>query len=289
MNSEPALSDLWATGQAIPRVQRADRYASASGAHPAKMWPMTARHAITAFSKPGDLVVDPMAGIGTVLVEAVELGRAAWGTDIEPDWVAAAAANLHLARQRRPYVSASVVRGDARKLTRLLPKPLHGHVDLIVTSPPYGRATHGRAWTKRETGGKVRKTGYEYSTRRAQAAQLARRPLDELLAGLREIIAGCYAVLAQNGRMALTVRPFTDKGHLIDFPLLVTELCEAAGFRHEARCIALLAGWEPDEGRLKAIHSFFGLHNTRVAIEQGRPALLRSHEDVLVFVKDGVS
>ncbi|WP_158299820.1 TRM11 family SAM-dependent methyltransferase [Glycomyces paridis] len=287
MNSERFISDLWASGQAIPRVQRGDRYASVSAPHPAKMWPSTARHAIAAFSRPGDLVIDPMAGIGTVLVEAVDLGRAAWGADIEPDWVAACAANLHLARQRRPSAKASVMRGDARHLTRLLPRRLHGQVDLIVTSPPYGKATHGRAWTKRETGGKVRKTGYEYSTGRVRASQLARKPMDELLTGIGEIFADCYAVLAPGARMVVTCRPFTDRGTLVDFPLLLLELCEDIGFRLEVRCAALLAEWRPEEQRLRPIHSFFGLHNARVAIERGRPALLRSHEDVLVLAKDG--
>lgn len=284
MNSERFISDLWASGQAIPRVQRGDRYASVSAPHPAKMWPSTARHAIAAFSRPGDLVVDPMAGIGTVLVEAVDLGRAAWGADIEPDWVAACSANLHLARQRRPGAKASVVRGDARRLTRLLPERLHGQVDLIVTSPPYGKATHGRAWTKRETGGKVRKTGYEYSTSRVRASQLARKPMDELLTGIREIFAGCFAVLAPGGRLVVACRPFTDRGRLVDFPLLLTDLCEDIGFHLELRGAAILGRWETDTG-LRPIHSFFGLHNTRVAIEQGRPALLRSHEDLLIFVK----
>jgi modification methylase len=287
VNGDAAISTLWATGQHLPRAQRADRYASVSGPHPAKMWPLTARHAIAAFSNPGDLVLDPMAGIGTTLVEAVDLGRAAWGADIEPDWVAACAANLHLARQRRPHIAASVVRGDARKLTRLLPKRLHGRVDLIVTSPPYGKAAHGRAWTARETGGKVAKTDFEYSTGRPQAAQLARKPIAELLAGLRQVFTGCHAVLASGGRMVLTCRPFTDRGQLVDFPLLLLELCEDIGFRLEVRCAALLAEWRSEEQRLRPIHSFFGLHNARVAIERGHPALLRSHEDVLVLAKDG--
>jgi modification methylase len=283
----PRISALWASGQSLPRTQRAGRYASVSGPHPAKLWPLTARHAIAAFSKPGDLVVDPMAGIGTVLVEAVDLGRAAWGADIEPDWVAACAANLHLASQRRPRVAATVVRGDARKLQRLLPRRLHGQVDLVVTSPPYGKAAHGRAWTRKETGGRVAKTDYTYSTGKPQAAQLARRPLPELFAGLREIFAGCFAVLATGGRMVLTCRPFTDRGNLVDFPQLLVEMCEEIGFQLEMRCAALLAEWEPEGQRLRPIHSFFNLHNTRTAIAAGRPAILRSHEDVLVLAKGG--
>jgi len=35
--------------------------------------------AVTAVTRPGDLVLDPMRGIGTTLVEAVRLGRPAIG------------------------------------------------------------------------------------------------------------------------------------------------------------------------------------------------------------------
>ena len=40
--------------------------------------------AITRYSSPGDLVLDPMAGSGTTLVEACLLGRAANGAEIDP-------------------------------------------------------------------------------------------------------------------------------------------------------------------------------------------------------------
>jgi hypothetical protein len=40
--------------------------------------------AITKFSEPGSVVLDPMVGSGTTLVEAALLGRAAWGADIDP-------------------------------------------------------------------------------------------------------------------------------------------------------------------------------------------------------------
>ncbi|HEV8650183.1 MAG TPA: DNA methyltransferase [Actinomycetes bacterium] len=40
--------------------------------------------AISRFSAPGDVVLDPMVGSGTTLVEAALLGRRAWGADIDP-------------------------------------------------------------------------------------------------------------------------------------------------------------------------------------------------------------
>jgi DNA modification methylase len=50
--------------------------------YPARFSPLFAREAIKAFSKPGDVVLDPFCGGGTTLVEAMSLGRRAAGMDI---------------------------------------------------------------------------------------------------------------------------------------------------------------------------------------------------------------
>ncbi len=50
--------------------------------YPARFSQMFARTAIEAFSKPGDLIMDPHVGGGTSLVEALALGRDAIGVDI---------------------------------------------------------------------------------------------------------------------------------------------------------------------------------------------------------------
>jgi 23S rRNA G2445 N2-methylase RlmL len=65
----PPLS-VWATAQHDARTQRQGRYLPASMAHPGKMLPAIAATAITRYTSPGDLVADPMCGIGTTLVEA---------------------------------------------------------------------------------------------------------------------------------------------------------------------------------------------------------------------------
>jgi DNA methylase len=50
--------------------------------YPARFSPLFARAAITAFSRPGDIIYDPFMGGGTTLVEARALGRKGIGTDI---------------------------------------------------------------------------------------------------------------------------------------------------------------------------------------------------------------
>jgi hypothetical protein len=53
-------------------------------AYPARMHPDTASRLVNAFSAPGQTVLDPFAGSGTVLVEAMLANRAALGTDLNP-------------------------------------------------------------------------------------------------------------------------------------------------------------------------------------------------------------
>lgn len=55
-----------------------------------RMHPSIARAAVAAFSQPGDAVVDPFCGSGTVLVEALGLGRQGLGVDASPLAVAIA-------------------------------------------------------------------------------------------------------------------------------------------------------------------------------------------------------
>ena len=134
---------VWATAQQDARTQRRGRYLPAATAHPAKMLPAIAATAITRYTQPGDLVADPMCGIGTTLVEAIHLGRDAIGVEYEPRWAHIAAANITHARRHGATGEAEVTRGDARQLPALLPAGTAGRVALVVTSPPYGRSVHG--------------------------------------------------------------------------------------------------------------------------------------------------
>lgn len=52
--------------------------------YPARFHPQFARAIITAFSNPGDTILDPFMGGGTAVVEALALGRRAIGVDINP-------------------------------------------------------------------------------------------------------------------------------------------------------------------------------------------------------------
>jgi DNA methylase len=108
----PPLS-VWTTAQRDARAQRAGRYPPAALAHPGKMLPAIAATAITRYTAAGDLVADPMCGIGTTLIEAVHVGRHGVGVEYEPRWAAARAAASPL-RRHWWNCSATTSSGTAR-------------------------------------------------------------------------------------------------------------------------------------------------------------------------------
>lgn len=114
------LLSVWPTAQKNARSQRAGRYVEISGHHPAKMPPAIAAREIATYSKPGDLVCDPMAGIGSTLVEAVHLGRDAIGVEYEPNWAHLARANIAYAR-RQGETGHGVDRDQVGRLMRMPP------------------------------------------------------------------------------------------------------------------------------------------------------------------------
>ncbi len=274
---EPAPLSVWLTGQQTARAQRAGRYVPASVAHPGKMLPAIARHAILAYTQPGDLVLDPMCGIGTTLVEAVHAGRDAVGVEYEPTWVQLARRNLHHARTQGANGMGRVVHGDARHIDALLAEELRGHVALVLTSPPYGASLHGQVTARPGRG--VVKRDYRYSR---DPDNLAHVGLDRLLDGVVQILTGCAPLLRPGGIVAITVRPYWEKGVLVDLPgQLTTAVTERTELRLLDRNVALLAALRNDHLVTRA--SFFQLNQVRRARATGRPRHLIAHEDVIVF------
>jgi modification methylase len=281
---QPLPLSVWPTAQQPANAQRTGWYLPGSTAHPAKMLPAIARHAIAAYSQPGELVLDPMCGIGTTLVEATRLGRDAVGVELEARWADLARANLAHAHAAGATGTGTgrVVTGDARQLLDLVGPELTGRVALVVTSPPYGSSVHGQVDARPGQG--VVKYDNAYSPDRAN---LGRVGPQALVAALAEILAGCQALLRPGGLLVLTARPWRRREQLIDFPGQLTRTAEAAGLVPFERNVALLVGLRGD--RLVARPSFFQLDRVRKARARGLPLQIIAHEDVLVFRRAGPS
>ncbi|WP_173071380.1 TRM11 family SAM-dependent methyltransferase [Phytohabitans houttuyneae] len=268
---------VWLTGQTASRDLRRGRYTPESMQHPGKMLPTIARYAIRTYTAPGELVLDPMAGIGTTIVEAMRLGRHGIGVEYEPRWANLAADNIRLAQSDGATGTGQIYTGDSRTLPALLPSNVHGQVALIVTSPPYGPSTHGHVRTPGPRRGKVRKLHHKYG----RADNLAYRSHAELADGFTEILAGCLPLLRPGGHVVITARPYRRHGELIDIPGMVVAAGVAAGLELVEECIALICGVRDDVIIPRA--SFFQQKNVRDAIAAGDPQWLVQHEDVLVL------
>jgi hypothetical protein len=124
--------------------------------HPAKFPESLAQQFIEFFTKPGQLVFDPMAGTGSTLLAAVRAGRDALGVELSPEF--ARMANERLAAEmaarragstgpdapnaQASHSQARVIQADARSI-ETLDLPL---IDYCLTSPPYWDMLHRKGF-----------------------------------------------------------------------------------------------------------------------------------------------
>jgi modification methylase len=269
---------VWPVAQTTAQWQRAGRYLPACTQHPGKMLPELARRIVTEYSAPGQLVVDPLAGIGTTVVEAALLDRRAVGVELEDRWVAIAKENLDHMLGRRQRRRADVRAGDARRLAEAL-GPLAGSVDLVVTSPPYAcdaGVIDKPAWL---AGGRLCPADtLNYSTDPANLGH-ARGPA--YTQAMAEVYTACHTVLRPGGRLVVVTKNTRRKGRTLDLAGLTVGLATEAGFSYLGHVIALHAAIR--DGELAARPSYWQVTQVRHARQRGEPVHLVAHEDVTVF------
>jgi SAM-dependent methyltransferase len=271
---------VWPCAQTSAQYQRAGRYLSASSRHPGKMLPELARRLVTEYCPPSGLVVDPMCGIGTTLVEAATLGRRAVGVELEPRWAGLARANLDHALPADQATLGEVRIGDARRLPALL-ADVAGQIDLVVTSPPYtcdAGMIDKPGWRAGQP--LCPKDTLNYSR---DPANLGRARGQDWRAGIGEVLAGCAQVLRPGGLLVTVTKNTRRAGRLNDLATATVQLADHAGLGYLQHLVALHAAVR--HGGLVARPSFWQLTQTRKARARGEPAHLVVHEDVLVFTK----
>lgn len=142
-SEENASVEVWLTihgNQAVCGLRLSDRtmrHRTYKAEHlPASLRPTVAAAMVRlAGASPGQVVLDPMCGAGTILAEQVELARqrgagrvTIWGGDIDQNALRAASANL------RRFDPELLMHWDARRL----PLP-DASVDRIICNPPFGK------------------------------------------------------------------------------------------------------------------------------------------------------
>jgi DNA modification methylase len=259
--------------------------------------------AVEAYSEPGDLVVDPMCGIGTTLVEAADLGRRVAGVELEPRWSKLAAANLdRVYGEGETRSLAEVIEGDARQLPRLLTtraqhllshepasgrrrgklvRMAYGQADLILTSPPYACSVADVCAKVGDVSEPLRRddtTNYSPDRR-----NLGHARGDAYLAAMAEIYQVCAATLKPGGFLVLVTKDMRAGGALRNLSGETVALCQSLGLLYWQHVISLLATIRDDELVMRP--SFWQTLHVRRARAQGERTHVVAHEDVLVFRK----
>ncbi len=110
--------------------------------HPAKFPETLVQEFIERFSKPGEKILDPMAGTGSAVIAALRAGRHGYGVELVPEFVDIA--NARISREKTPVLfeqfeltcNAEVFQGDAARFNEI--HSLNGtQFSYVITSPPY--------------------------------------------------------------------------------------------------------------------------------------------------------
>jgi len=107
------------------------KWATHSPGYRGNFAPQIARNIIQMYSEPGDIILDPMVGSGTSLIEARLLNRNALGIDINPE--AVKLSNDALSFEHSSSCKQKAAIGNAKSLISVE----DNSIDLILTHPPY--------------------------------------------------------------------------------------------------------------------------------------------------------
>ncbi len=116
-----------------------------SGAHTAEYWgnfvPQIPRQAMLRFTRAGEAVIDPFAGLGTTLIEACRLGRYSIGVELNP--TVAEQARQRVQQEPTPTSHWEILVGDSRspetasQVQQVLQRWGFEHAHLLLLHPPY--------------------------------------------------------------------------------------------------------------------------------------------------------
>ena len=202
-NFRPQTTTVWS----FP--DRGD-WATHAGNYRGNWSPYIPRNLILRYTKPGDVVLDPMLGGGTTLVECKLLGRNGIGVDINRDALLVAFDRLDF--PYRPldedYVKPSLdlFHGDARHLDLIK----DGAVDLVATHPPYA--------------GIIKYTGERVE------GDLSCLTFPAFLEAMREFAAEAYRVLKPGKHCAILIGDTREHRHYVPISTRVLQQFLEVGF-----------------------------------------------------------
>lgn len=273
----PVPLALWPVAATSAQSELAGCYLHEPDADAGSLSPELARRIITEYTRPGDLVLDPICGIGVTVVEAAGLGRRAIGVERHDRWAQLAIANCEHILPPRAWPLVEVITADVRRLVDVFPAR-DGTVDLVVICPPAG---WDGGWfsgiARPHPVGRLPDAGTAMNRR--PACGPADRPLNQ--EAVTELYVAVHRLLRPGGLLVAVTSSTRRRGRLLDRAGLVVQRAQAAGFGYLQHVIALHAAICDDQ--LVAPPPFRPDAHARNTRRRGPAAHLPAHQDVLVF------
>jgi DNA modification methylase len=187
--------------------------------HPAKFPETLVAEFITFFTKPGQVVFDPMAGTGSALVAALRTGRHAYGIELNPTY--ASIARQVIMEERKalgPGTSSlhcELFSGDAAQIGEIM----HGNqvptIDYVITSPPYWDMLHARGSATQKTRREAQELDVFYSDDPNDLGNI--HDYAEFLERLSAIYIGIQPFLREGAYLTIIVKNIKKGGRI--YPL----------------------------------------------------------------------
>ncbi|MFW6016007.1 MAG: TRM11 family SAM-dependent methyltransferase [bacterium] len=161
-----------------------------SGKYRGNFAPQIPRNLILKYSEEGDIVLDPMMGGGTTLLEAKLLNRQGIGFDINPE---AVKLSKNIIRTEGNYEYQPIIeKGDARYLNVIKDKS----IDLVIIHPPYLDII-------KYSNGTIKEDLSNYND------------VSNFMQEFKKVINECFRVLKENSYCAVLIGDTRKKGHYV--------------------------------------------------------------------------
>jgi DNA modification methylase len=175
--------------------------------HPAPFSYQDVSRLIRFFSKPGETVLDPFAGVASTLKAAAIEGRKGIGIELEPKFaqLARKRLNTELPDDESVCREQKIITGD---VFTVLPRLESESVKVVVTSPPYWKILHKQDHkVKQERVSKGLDYKYSESTK-----DLGNIPVyEDFIDRLSSAFGLCHPLLVKGGHLCIVVGDFREK------------------------------------------------------------------------------
>ena len=245
MKSEPKDEEFQAQTTTVWSFPNRGKWLTHNAKYRGNWAPQIPGNIIRLYSKEGDVVLDPMVGSGTTMIEAKSLGRQGIGFDIHAEVVRLARDACKFSLEQKHF-EPTIEQGDARDLKSLK----DDSVDLVATHPPYLNII-------------------KYGEKDAEGDLSAISSLIKFCDEIEKVSRECYRVLKPGKYCAILIGDTRRRRHYVPLPFSVMRRFLKAGFILK-------------EDVIKVQHN---CSTTRYWGAQEKDFLLIMHEHLFIFRK----